>query len=94
MTMPERIRQTAREVGEITAIKSEAYGDSAGTAGAILAILWPDGVPVDRYGDMLLVVRVLDKLSRLAHDPAAFGESPWLDVCGYGLVGASRKDGG
>jgi hypothetical protein len=89
----EAIRRKAFEVGEVTALKSEAYGDSAGTAGAILAILWPDGVPVDRYGDMLLVVRVLDKLLRLAHDPGAFGESPWLDVAGYGLVGAARKDG-
>ena len=89
--MAARIRRTAHELGELTAIKSDAYGDSAGTSGAIMRILFSDGIPPDRYDDALLMVRVLDKLSRLAHDPGAFGESPWVDVCGYAMVAAARR---
>ena len=85
------LRALAREIGETTEAKRAAYGDSAGTAGEALRLLWPDGIPPERYGDVLLIARIWDKLSRIAHDAGAFGEDPWLDVAGYGLVGAARR---
>jgi hypothetical protein len=41
-------------------------------------------------GDALGIVRVLDKLFRIATRKNAFNESPWDDVAGYGLILATR----
>ena len=44
----------------------------------------------DQYVDLLTICRVIDKLFRLASDPTYGEESPWLDICGYGLLGAGK----
>lgn len=80
-------------LGELVQSKQKQYGDSVGKTGRILAVLYPDGVPIKAYDDMLLIVRVLDKLSRIVTASGgsdAGGESPWKDVAGYGLLGAAR----
>jgi hypothetical protein len=66
--------------------KNEAYGDSFAKASGILELLYPDGVPVSKYSDMLAIVRTVDKLFRIATDKDALGESPWEDVAGYALL--------
>lgn len=76
-----------REVGKLVDEKNKAYGDSFGKAGSILSVLYPDGIRVDQYTDMLAVVRILDKLFRIATDRDALGESPFKDITGYGLLG-------
>lgn len=90
MTDYERI---GAEVGRLVAEKQAAYGDSFGKAGEILRVLYPAGISPDSYGDALAIVRVIDKLFRIATDKDAFGESPWRDIAGYGLLGthASQK---
>ena len=77
-----------QEIGKLVDDKQAAYGNSFGQSGKILAILFPNGVPVEKYDDMLAIVRVIDKLFRIATKKDAFGESPWRDVAGYGLLGA------
>lgn len=83
----ETVRDAVQILGELLIIKNEAYGDSAKKASDILRVLYPDGVKPDQYSDMLLVVRVLDKLSRVAHRKDALGENPWQDIAGYGMLG-------
>ena len=78
-------------VGRLVDKKQAAYGDSHGKSGAVLAILYPDGVRLEQYGDMLTVARVIDKLFRIATDRDALGEDPWRDIAGYGLLGAARE---
>ncbi len=82
------------DLGILVDEKQAAYGNSVGHSGAILKILYPDGVHLDSYGDMMLIVRVLDKFSRLASNPKGdlMGESPWRDVAGYGLLGQAQHD--
>lgn len=60
---------------------------------AILTILYPSGIPVDRYSSALLTVRILDKLSREATTPDIENHK---DICGYSLLGwhAALKEGG
>jgi hypothetical protein len=70
--------------------KQAAYGDAFGKAGDVLRILFPDGVSPDFYDDLLGVVRVIDKLFRIATARDALGEDPWEDLAGYGLLGAAR----
>lgn len=74
-------------VAELTASKNESYGDSFLVSGQILALLYPDGVQPEQYGDMLAVARIIDKLGRIATRKDAFGESPFKDIAGYGLIG-------
>lgn len=83
-------------LGRLVDDKQRAYGDSAGRSGAIMAILYPGGIPKHAYDDALLVVRVLDKLSRIAQrgrdGQDLGGESPWRDIAGYGLLGAAKDE--
>lgn len=82
----------ADEIGKLVTEKNAAYGDSFGRSGAVLKVLSPNGVSPDQYDDMLAIIRILDKLFRLANDGSAFGESPYLDIVGYGLLGAVRHE--
>lgn len=78
------------EIGRTVQEKNAAYGDSFLRSGEVLRILYPTGVQIDQYGDMLAVVRIVDKLFRIATDRDALGESPFRDIAGYGILGASR----
>ena len=72
-----------------------AYGDSFGKVSRILEELYPDGIPVEAYPDALAIVRVLDKLCRLATakgHAAPMHESPWADVLGYSLLSVARRE--
>ena len=74
------------ELGKLTGEKNAAYGDSFARSGQIMAILYPNGIGTAQMRDALGVVRVLDKLFRIATRKDAFGESPWRDIAGYGIV--------
>lgn len=86
-----KYEELATEIGRIVAEKNQAYGSSFDRSGEILAVLYPDGIRPDQYVDALGVVRVLDKLFRIATDKDALGESPWRDIAGYGILGAARS---
>lgn len=78
------------DIGRLVAEKQAAYGDSFGKAGAVMRILYPNGISVDAIDDALAVVRIIDKLFRIATDKDALGESPFRDISGYGMLGAAR----
>ena len=73
--------------GEIAVIvdrSNAAYGDAFGASARFLELLWPQGVEPCHYANVLAVIRIFDKLMRIAHCRDAFGESPARDVAGYG----------
>lgn len=80
--------EMGRLLGELTQMKNTAYGDSFAKSGEILGILYPHGIRPEQYRDALAIVRVIDKLFRIATRKDAFGESPWKDIGGYGILGA------
>lgn len=80
------------EIGRLVETKQAAYGDSFGRSGAVMRALYPDGVPLEKLDDALTVVRVLDKLFRIATDRDALGESPWRDIAGYALLAVKRAE--
>lgn len=82
--------ELGRKIGALVEEKQAAYGDSFGKSGEVMRILYPDGIGVDQYDDALTVVRILDKLFRIATDRDAMGESPYRDIAGYGMLGAQR----
>lgn len=83
-------RSIASEIADLVTSKQAAYGNSFGLSGNIMAILYPNGVRVDQLDDALCIVRIVDKLFRIATAKDALGEDPYKDIAGYALLGASR----
>jgi len=81
------LNELANELGELVEEKNKAYGDSFNHAHVVLAELYPVGVSPSQYRDMLTLVRIIDKLFRIASKKDAFGESPYRDIAGYALLG-------
>ena len=82
------LKALGTQIGELVASKNRAYGNSFGTAGEALRLLYPDGLKPDQYDDALALVRIWDKMKRIATHKDAFGESPFMDIAGYGILGA------
>lgn len=85
-----KYQKLANEVGALVDEKNANYGNSFDQAGEFLRLLYPEGIPPEKYGDMLCVVRIFDKLKRIATKKDAFGESPYKDIVGYGILGLER----
>lgn len=82
--------ELANEIGNLVDEKNKAYGNSFNEVGEFLKILYPNGIPVESYTDALCIVRIFDKLKRIATNKDAFGESPYRDIAGYALLGAQK----
>jgi len=78
-------------IGRLVEEKDQAYGSSFQRSQEILKILYPEGVQPDQYCDMLGMIRVIDKLFRIANRKEAFGENPWQDIAGYGILGVANE---
>ena len=76
----------ATRLANIVTEKNAAYGSSFSKCGTFLQLLYPDGVEPSQYQDMLTIVRIFDKLMRIANRKDAFGESPYGDIIGYALL--------
>lgn len=86
------LKRIALDLGNVVATKNTMYGDSFGYSGAFLQLLFPDGLRPDQYGDALLLVRIFDKMKRIATKKDAYGESPYQDIAGYGLLGVANDE--
>ncbi len=77
-----------------TIVKNKKYGDAVRKTTELLKVLYPEGIRLDQYSDLLLLVRVQDKMVRLAsYTPERRGqddESPWADIRGYGILGEEK----
>ncbi len=78
-------------VGRLVERKNRAYGDAFDVAGDAMRLLYPSGISPAQYGEALALVRVFDKMKRIATDRDAFGEDPWQDVAGYALLAMRRR---
>lgn len=76
---------------KLVATKNAAYGDSISSSEKIFRIYYPNGIRPDQYSDVLLLVRILDKLSRIATNKDAFNEEPFQDIVGYSIRGCIKK---
>lgn len=82
-----------KTVGKLVDEKQKAYGKAFQQIGKIIKILYPDGVPPEKMEDFALIVRMLDKICRIANgNKKAFGENPFFDLVGYGLLGFGDED--
>ena len=84
----------AKGVADLVYEKQIAYGDSFGKSGQVMKVLFPDGIPADKMDDALVIVRIVDKLFRIANQKEAFNENPYKDIMGYGLLGMRANEKG
>lgn len=82
-------QQIGTEIGALVTEKNAAYGSSFNRVAEFLTILYPTGVTVAQYTDMLCLARIFDKMMRIANRKHAFNESPYEDIAGYGILGAA-----
>lgn len=85
-------KQIGEEIGSLVDEKNVAYGSSFAESYKILSVLYPNGIKPEQYTDALAIIRVIDKLFRLATKKDAFGESPWRDIAGYAILGVSNDE--
>jgi hypothetical protein len=78
-------------IGKLVDEKNKAYGDSFNKCSEFLKILYPFGVKPEDYTDLLGIVRVFDKMMRIANRKDAFGENPWNDIGGYAILRSDEK---
>lgn len=85
-----RLREIAASLGDLLVEKQRQYGDIVGSTSEILRQLYPDGIRPDQYDDLQVLVRVLDKLKRIASRGPdgrdSGGENPWQDTAGYAVL--------
>ena len=79
-------------IGKLVDQKNAAYGSSFKKSEQILKVLYPEGIKPEQYGDMLAITRIVDKLFRIATKKDAFGENPFKDIAGYGILGVFNGD--
>lgn len=78
--------QLATDLGKLLAEKNLAYGDAFSKTTQILTLLYPQGIKVEQFKDVHVLVRMLDKMSRIAQDNDPMGESPYKDLAGYAIL--------
>jgi len=84
-------KKLAIEIANLVQEKNTAYGDSFNKCAEFLTLLYPNGVEVKGYKNMLAIIRIFDKLMRIATDKDAFGEDPFRDIVGYGLLAIENR---
>lgn len=77
--------EIGQRIGEVVDVKNEAYGNAFHQSGEFLKILYPDGIKPEQYIDMLAVVRIFDKLMRIANGNQG-DENAYMDIAGYGIL--------
>jgi hypothetical protein len=89
MDRSDDLKRIALELADLIPEKNRAYGSSFETCGPALQLLYPEGLRPDQYVDALLIARIWDKLMRISTAKSAFGESPYRDIAGYGILGVA-----
>jgi hypothetical protein len=82
--------ELAKGIGELVESKNKAYGSAFDKCGDFLRVLYPEGIKPEQYKDMLCIVRVFDKLMRIATSYDGTEEKKvdaYSDLMGYGLLG-------
>jgi hypothetical protein len=90
--MDNKYEKIGKQIGELVDQKNAAYGSSFAESYKILSVLYPNGIKPEQYTDALAIIRVIDKLFRIATAKDAFGESPWRDIAGYAILGVANAD--
>jgi tRNA A37 threonylcarbamoyltransferase TsaD len=87
-----QFKEIAKGVAQELEKKNLAYGNAFDKTTKMLLLLYPQGIPVTSYPDIHVIVRMLDKISRIAQNKDPYGESPYLDLAGYAILATANKE--
>jgi hypothetical protein len=90
--MQDKFKKITDDLASILSIKDEAYGNAFDKTTQILSLLYPNGIRVEQYKDLHVIIRMLDKISRIARDNDPLGESPYMDIAGYSILSLARDN--
>lgn len=79
-------QELASELAEMLTEKNRKYGDSYARMAHVLPIFYPDGVPGDHLLDAVFILRIVDKLMRIASAQKDDDEDPVMDIAGYAIL--------
>jgi len=81
-----KYKKVAKKLSALLEKKNEAYGNAFQKTTEILKIIYPNGIPATKYKDIHVIVRMLDKINRIAENNDPMGESPYMDLAGYAIL--------
>jgi hypothetical protein len=90
--MQDKFKKITDDLAAILSTKDEAYGNAFDKTTQILSLLYPNGIKVEQYKDLHVIIRMLDKISRIARDNDPLGESPYMDIAGYSILSLARDN--
>ncbi len=74
------------ELADMLDNKNRQYGDSYARMAHVLPMFYPDGVPGDHLLDAVFILRIIDKLMRIASAQGDDMEDPIKDIAGYAIL--------
>ena len=80
--------EIGKRIGKLCDEKNVSYGDSINFTKKVLQESFPDGVPRERYGEVFILIRILDKVNRIFNNRELPGESQRdsaADIAGYAI---------
>lgn len=80
----------ALEIARLVTTKQIQYGDSFSKAYLVMQVLYPDGISKEQMKDALVVVRIIDKLFRIANGNQG-EENAFSDINGYSLLAVTKN---
>lgn len=75
------------EIGSIVDVKNEQYGQAWKRSAEFIRLLWGDNITADQYPNVLLLVRMFDKMCRISQGHL---DDSFEDIAGYALIGAQH----
>ena len=81
-----KYEKVALEIGNLLEEKGKKYGNSFSRSGFVLRELYPNGISLNQYDDMLAIIRIIDKFFRIANNNIQDEEDPWRDIAGYSIL--------
>ncbi len=85
------LTELSNELGVMLEEKNQKYGDAFDRTSDLFKIFYPNGIKQDQYDDALLLVRIFDKMMRIASGNAnAFNEDAYKDIAGYAMLGLKK----
>jgi hypothetical protein len=90
MLIKPNYEEIGRRIGETVDEKNSLYGDSINSTAQFLLTLFPNGIHPEAYADVGILVRLYDKMKRVAEGNKG-AENAYNDIAGYGILMSREK---
>lgn len=79
-----------KEIGQLLNKKNKDYGNAFIDVAEFMKLMFPQGIPPDKYIHALVLTRIFDKMKRIVNVKKEEDvENPYEDIAGYGILMSS-----